>query len=120
MITLRVITEDNYQECLALHSTVECERHVDSVAYSLAEAWIFYEETKPFAIYHQDQMIGFVSMYIGDNNPQIINFFIIDAYKGKGYGTEAVKICIHYLEREHDAQRISVPVEVTNVMAQIF
>ena len=57
MIELRTINEDNYEQCLNLKATVEKESFVDSVTYSLAEAWVFYKDTRPFAIYDDDKMI---------------------------------------------------------------
>ena len=66
MIELRTINEDNYQECFRLKASVKNENFVDSVTYSLAEAWVFYKDTKPFAIYDNDKMIGFVSIYVGE------------------------------------------------------
>lgn len=120
MVELRVINEENYEECLALNSNIECERFVDSVAYSLAEAWVFYADMKPFAIYNDDDMIGFVSMYVGDDNPQIINFFIVDSFRDRGFGTRAVEVCIHYLRTVHKASKLSVPVELNNKAAQKF
>lgn len=120
MVELRVINEDNYEECLNLRASVENENFVDSVAYSLAEAWVFYKDTKPFAIYENDEMIGFVSMYVGEENYQIINFLIDDAYQKRGLGTRAAKICIGFLKKGYNVQRISVPVYQENVVAQKF
>ena len=94
MLELRTINENNYTDCLNLKASVANENFVDSVAYSLAEAWVHYKDTKPFAIYADETMIGFVSMYVGEENYQIINFLIDDAYQKKGYGTAAAKLCI--------------------------
>lgn len=120
MIELRTINEDNFQKCLSLKASVENENFVDSVAYSLAEAWVYYEDTKPFAIYEDDEMIGFVSMYVGEENYQIINFLIDDAFQKKGLGTKAAKACICFLKNEYNASRVSVPVEQENIVAQKF
>lgn len=91
MIELRTITEDNFEQCFNLKASVEKESFVDSVTYSLAEAWVFYKDTRPFAIYNDDTMIGFVSMYVGEENYQIINFLIDDAFQKKGLGTKAAQ-----------------------------
>lgn len=91
MVELRVINEENYEECLALNSNIECERFVDSVAYSLAEAWVFYADMKPFAIYNDDDMIGFVSMYVGDDNPQILISLLWIALETEGSEQELSK-----------------------------
>jgi len=120
MIALRTITEENFQQCLNVKTAAEEKDFVDSVAYSLAEAWLYYEDTKAFAICSNNEIVGFVSMYIGDNNPQIINFMIDDAFQNKGYGTQAAKACIHYLQSTYGAKRISAPVRTENTAAQRF
>lgn len=120
MVELRAIHPDNYQQCLRLTASVENENFVDPVAYSLAEAWLFYEDSRPFAIYDGEQMIGFVSMYVGEGNPQIINFLIDDTFRHKGLGTQAAKLCIQYLQKECQADRVSVPVFWENIAAQRF
>ena len=120
MVELRAIHPDNYRQCLALTTSVENENFVDPVAYSLAEAWVFYEDSRPFAVYNGEQMIGFVSMYVGEGNPQIINFLIDDAFRHKGFGTQAAKLCIRYLQKEYQADRVSVPVFLENIAAQRF
>ena len=120
MVELRTINEDNYVECLNLHATAIDEDFVDSVAYSLAEAWVFYEESRPFAIYADHVMVGFVSMSISDNNPQIINFMIDGRFQKRGYGTAAAKLCIEYLCKEYHASRISLPVHLENKTALKF
>ena len=120
MVEIRTINEDNYVECLNLHATAIDEDFVDSVAYSLAEAWVFYEESRPFAIYADHVMVGFVSMSISDNNPQIINFMIDGRFQKRGYGTAAAKLCIEYLCKEYHASRISLPVHLENKTALKF
>ena len=57
MIELRTINENNYTDCLNLKASVANENFVDSVAYSLAEAWVHYKDTKPFVIYADETMI---------------------------------------------------------------
>ncbi|MFR4995547.1 MAG: GNAT family N-acetyltransferase [Oscillospiraceae bacterium] len=120
MIELRTINENNYTDCLNLKASVANTNFVDSVAYSLAEAWVHYKDTKPFAIYADETMIGFVSMYVGEENYQIINFLIDDAYQKKGYGTAAAKLCIDFLYKEYKARRVSAPVNQCHTAAQKF
>ncbi len=52
MVELRPITEDNFQQCLNLRAAVPDSGFVDTVTYSLAEAWLYYRDTRPFAIYN--------------------------------------------------------------------
>lgn len=120
MIELRTITEDNFMDCIRLNAGVAHEDWVDSVTFSLAEAWLYHEDSRPFAIYNDNVMVGFVSMYVGDRNHQIINFLIDKAYQGQGLGTQAAKVCIDYLCREYHASRVSAPVDPENAIAQKF
>ncbi len=120
MVELRAVTEDNFQQCLSLHASVQDSGFVDAVTYSLAEAWLYYQDTRPFAIYNDGTMIGFVSMYVGEENYQIINFLIDDAFQRKGLGTKAAKRCIDYLKNEFSARMVSAPVKLEHTAAQAF
>lgn len=120
IVELRTINEDNYEECLSLRTSVTNDDFVDSVAWSLAEAWVFYNVSRPFAIYAGDFMVGYVLMYIGENNPQIINFMIDSNFQKQGYGAAAARLCVEYLCKECDTQKISLPVERENHYAQKF
>ena len=120
MVELRAITEDNFQQCVEIHAGVQDNSFVDSVTYSLAEAWVYDQDTRPFAIYNDGTITGFVSMYVGEGNCQIINFLIDDAFQRKGLGTKAAKLCIEYLQNGFTAHRISVPVKLENIAAQEF
>ena len=118
MVTLKTINEDNYEGCLNLKVSVDNADFVDPVAWSLAEAWVFYDDSRPFAIYADDVMVGYVLMYIGEENHQIINFMIDSRFQKRGYGTAAAKLCIEYLRKDCNASKISLPVEPENITAQ--
>ena len=118
MVELRTINEDNYEECLNLRASVANADFVDPVAWSLAEAWVFYDDSRPFAIYADDVMVGYVLMYVGEENPQIINFMIDSRFQKRGYGTAAARLCVEYLCKEYNASKISLPVEPENIAAQ--
>lgn len=81
---------------------------------------MFYNDSRPFAIYADNVMVGYVSMYVGENNPQIINFMIDSRFQKRGYGTVAAKLCIEYLVKKFNASRISAPVKLENIPAQKF
>lgn len=118
MIELRKINENNYIECLNLSASVTNEDFMDPVAWSLAEAWVYYDDSRPFAIYADNMMVGYVLMYIGEGNPQIINFMIDSRFQKRGYGTAAARLCIEYLCKECNPSKISLPVEPENIVAQ--
>lgn len=118
MVELRTINEDNYEECLNLSASVANADFVDPVAWSLAEAWVFYDDSRPFAIYADDVMVGYVLMYIGEENYQIINFIIDSRFQKRGYGVAAARLCVEYLCKEFNASKISLPVAPENIAAQ--
>ncbi|MBF0818503.1 GNAT family N-acetyltransferase [Streptococcus acidominimus] len=120
MITLKTIDEENFQACIDLTASVAEEDFVDSVLYSLAEAWLYKDNMEVFAIYHKDQLIGYVSIYVAKENPQIINFLIDDAFQGRSYGSQAAQLTIRHLQEKHQATRISLPVHVQHLKAQSF
>ncbi|KAB3531290.1 GNAT family N-acetyltransferase [Alkaliphilus pronyensis] len=118
MVELRTINEHNYEECLNLSASVANADFVDPVAWSLAEAWVFYNDSRPFAIYADDMMVGYVLMYIGEENHQIINFMIDSRFQKRGYGVVAARLCVDYLCKECKANKISLPVKPENIAAQ--
>lgn len=103
-----------------IRTGVDKENFVDPVAYSLAEAWLFYDDTEVFAIYEDEILIGFVSLYVRKNLYQIINFLIDPAYRNKGLGRIAALKCIDYLISTYQARVISLPVDLENIRGQKF
>ncbi|MER0122828.1 GNAT family N-acetyltransferase [Streptococcus sp. ZJ93] len=122
MIKFKTIDEENFQVCIDLTGGIEQEQNefVDSVLYSLAEAWVYRDSMEAFAIYQEEQIIGFVSMYVREENPQIINFLIDVAFQDRGYGTQAASRCIEYLQETYQVKRISLPVHNQNEKAKRF
>ena len=101
-----------------MNASVANADFVDPVAWSLAEAWVFYDDSRPFAIYADDVMVGYVLMYIGEENHQIINFMIDSRFQKRGYGVAAARLCIEYLCKKCNSSKISLPVEPENIAAQ--
>ena len=120
MIELKEITEENFDQCISLDPGVENKDFADRTAYSLAEAWLYYPDIRPFCLCLGREPIGFVSIFVGEENFQFINFFIIEDFRNKGYGKEAAKICMAYLTDHYQVERISVPVDMRNLRAQAF
>lgn len=120
MIELKNINSNNLEDCFSLKVSVIDKNYVDDVGYSFAEAWLDYQNYRLFAINLQNKVIGFVSLYIGENHYQIINFLIDDSFQNKGYGKQAAKLVINYLITEFDAKMISLPVYQYNERAINF
>ena len=120
MIELRKIDQDNFAACINIKTDVAKESFVDPVVYSLAEAWLYYKNTRPFAIYKDHKLIGFTSLYTEKDQYQIINFLIDPKFRNKGYGEEAALFLINYLDKNYQAKNISLPVDLENKRGQKF
>lgn len=120
MIVLREINEENFKDIISLKASVKDANFLDSVLYSLAEAWVDKDEKMPFAIYNNTTAVGFVSLYAKDRRGEIINYFIDDRYQGKGYGKQGVDCSIEYLRDNFDIEIVSLPVDLDHTMALNF
>jgi len=102
-ITLTPVTRDNWQEALELQVSQEQSGFAPTVAISLAKVHIKPDgdnvEYLPFAIYHEETMVGFMMHAFAEKTTDMywINGFLIDArYQGKGYGMAALQLMIVY------------------------
>jgi len=120
MVELRKITESNYNECLGLKVTDVQNNYVASNCYSLAQAWVYYETAYPFAIYADDEMVGFVMMgYFKKEGVYSVWRLMIDKrYQGKGYGRKALQLAITYLKEEYSVNEIFLSFVPENSVAE--
>ena len=101
MIHLKEITtEDMFEECLDLMVSEEQAEHVDDNAVSLALAWYHRDFCRPFCIYNDDTMVGFVMLYCdeAERECEIWQFMIDKKYQGKGYGKAALEVVIKHIK----------------------
>lgn len=102
MINFRAITEDNFDEIIAMKRPSE-ETYVASNAYSLAQAWLFRREgdVYPFAIYNDGDAVGFMMLDEDLEERCLVVWRIMfpEENAGKGYGTESLEQIIR-LARE--------------------
>lgn len=120
MLKLELINEDNFSSCIKIKTSVENNDYVDDVVYSIAEAYLYKDASECFAISKDGHVIGFTSIYFEEDNYQIINFVIDEAYRGRGYGSEAARLCLDCFKSKFNAKRVSLPVHVGNKRAQKF
>ncbi|MFP3390767.1 GNAT family N-acetyltransferase [Brevibacillus sp. SIMBA_040] len=103
-ISLSPVTRDNWLEALELKVNQEQAGFVPTVAISLAKVHIKPDgdsvEYLPFAIYHEEAMVGFMMHAFVEVTTDMywINGFLIDTrYQGKGYGKAALQQMIAYI-----------------------
>ena len=103
-ISLRPIDEGNYRECIELSVAPEQERFVASNLQSLADAYVWRDGAEPYAVYADDEMVGFALLFplVGDDptdpapadatpSGYILVRLMIDArFQGRGYGRDAL------------------------------
>lgn len=99
-LSLKKVNESNFIECFNLKLGYGQDKFVSHPIHSLAQAYVYYNQCSPFAIYNDNMMVGYV-MVIYDYDEDTYNIWhlmIAEKYQGKGYGTKAVELCIDYIK----------------------
>lgn len=125
-LQLKPVTRENWEEALALKVLKEQSDFVPTVAVSLAKVFIKPDgenvEYLPFAIYDEQQMVGFIMHAYEETttNSYWINGFFIDAsYQKKGYGKQAMLVMIQWIiSRFPQCQEICLTVHKENIVAR--
>ena len=120
MVELRKITEDNYNECLALKVSEGQQSFVSPNVYSLAQAWVYHGNAYPYAIYADNIMVGFIMMgYYAEKGVYDIWYLMIDEkFQRRGYGKAALALGVAYLKKEFDVKEIFLCFEPSNAAAE--
>ena len=120
MIELREITKDNLNTVLALEVFDHQKAFVSSVVASLAQAYVYKDTAFPFAVYAGNTLVGFIMLgyYEARNQYTLWKFLIDKKYQNKGYGKEALKKGIQYLQNTFHAKEIYTGVSVGNEQAK--
>ena len=118
MIQLKPVTLANFHACIKLKVA---ESQTDFVApnmYTIAEAYIEPNLT-PYAITDNETVVGLVATEISTENEDydrywIPRFMVGEAYQGKGFGREGMKLAIEMLSKYEDCTRIRLSVVPSN------
>ena len=119
MIELKEITTDNFEEILSLKVAEHQKSFVSTVAYSLAQAWV-YKYAYPFGIYADKKAVGFVMLgyYEARKQYTLWKFLIDERYQNKGYGRKALQLAIDYLIDTFNVTEIFTGVALGNETAK--
>lgn len=106
-VTLREITPENFRQCIDLKVADGQEKFVATNVVSIAQAKI-YPTANPFAVYHEDEMVGFVMYgYDTDEEHFYLGRLMIDAqHQGKGFGKAATLAVIEKMRQIEDCREI--------------
>jgi diamine N-acetyltransferase len=133
MISLRKITLENRRELFRMKVTEEQQHYVASNLSSVASCYVLLTNggcPLPFAIYADEQMVGFVMMVYGntgydqpnkaENNYCILRLMIDEKYQRQGYGREAMGKILDYIRTfpAGPAQYCWIPYESDNITAK--
>ncbi len=92
MVRLERVTEKTFFPVVRLKTNPEQEKFVAPNVMSLAQAWLYHDAAKPFAILDDDTVVGFL-MLDWDEDERTVGIWrmmIGQAYQQKGYGRSAL------------------------------
>ena len=120
MITLREITEDNFEICVKLEVDEAQKNFVANNTRSLAHAWLYYAYAHPFAIYNDDEPVGFIMFHINKNKKECFlwRLMIDKNHQGKGYGKIAISIAIDHFKKTLSPREITTGIVPGNENAE--
>lgn len=107
---LRAITEQNYQKILDLSTGAGQEEFVARNIRSLAQAWVFRDRARPYALYEGEEPVGFIMF---DWRPEkkwveIWRLMIDHRFQGKGYGRAAVQKALEFLRESGLFEKVQI------------
>lgn len=119
MITLREVDMSNYEECLSLDVNEDQRIFVAPNLRSLAQAYVYRDLARPFALYNVDAMIGFAMLNIDCEKGEywLWRFMIDKRYQNKGFGKEAMSAVIAHFS-SIGAKTVKLCVEPENYVAK--
>lgn len=98
MLCIREVNEENYEEVIKLELKVDQKEVICTNLESLAEAYIYKDIAKAFAIYNDTIVVGFLLMQVDikDKYFDIWRIMIGKEFQGKGYGEQALRLAINF------------------------
>jgi diamine N-acetyltransferase len=107
-VSLRALTPENWDACIALRVREDQQELVDSNVYCIAEC-VVQPHLRPAAIYAGEVMVGLVvsGMVTGDRG--LIHHLMIDGrHQGHGYGEATLRETIRALREQHDCRVVEL------------
>lgn len=119
MVELREVIKENYNDCLALKVTEEQNKFVASNVYTMAQAYIYRDVVKLFAIYANNELVGFSMLNIDKPKSEywIWRLMIDKQSQNRGYGKKAIKLILEYFSTV-GAKQVKLSFEKDNISAE--
>jgi diamine N-acetyltransferase len=133
MISLRPVDASNYEECIALSVAPDQQRFVASNLQSLADAYVWREAAEPYAVYADDEMVGFGLLFpfaggvADDSVPEpgtergyiIVRLMVDERFQGRGHGRAALDAIVNLI-RARGLRELRLSVAPENAQALEF
>jgi diamine N-acetyltransferase len=100
MISLRPVDSSNYGKCIELTVAPDQERFVASNVRSLAEAYVWRDGAEPYAVYSDDEMVGFALLYPLEDEARgfiLVRLMIDRRFQGRGLGRAALEAIVELI-----------------------
>lgn len=99
LITLKPIDESNFLDAFSLTLRDDQTRFVSNPIRSLAQAYVYRKQCKPFGIYEGARMVGYVMVIYDYDVPEydIWHMMIDVKEQGRGYGKAALREVLSYI-----------------------
>jgi len=112
MTELRPITEDNFLDAFHLKLAPGQERFVSHPVRSLAQAYVYRDQCRPFGIYADGRMVGYVMVIYDYDVPEydIWHMMIDGAEQGRGFGGGALDRVLEFIRTKPfgDSDRVAL------------
>ncbi|CRH93393.1 Spermine/spermidine acetyltransferase [Chlamydia trachomatis] len=108
MIKLKIVDEASFEEVVDLSLSSQDERRVASNTYSLAQAWLYGEQVRPYAVYNSDQVVGFLLLWMHPEEQKwlIWRLMIDQKHQNNGYGKEVLRQVIKMAQEDASCHRL--------------
>ncbi|MBR5430515.1 MAG: GNAT family N-acetyltransferase [Firmicutes bacterium] len=122
MTELRAITEDNFLDAFGLELAPGQESFVSHPIRSLAQAYVYRDQCRPFGIYAAGRMVGYVMVIYDCDVPEydIWHMMIDAAWQGRGYGGAALEQVLDYIRTQPfgPSGRVALTCSKSNTIAR--
>ncbi len=110
MIALKKVDEDNFRKVVGIKLNEEQSKFVATNVYSIAQAWIYPEVARPFAIYNDEEVIGFMMIAWDEEEREasIWRFMIAEEHQNKGYGRKAMECALNIIKESNKFDYVSL------------
>ncbi len=122
MVQLKEITEDNFIDAFNLKLAPGQEEFVSHPIRSLAQAYVYRNQCRPFGIYAEGKMVGYVMVIYDYDIPEydIWHMMIDKDCQGHGYGKEALDRVLEFIKTKPfgDSERVVLTCNKNNPVAR--